>query len=82
MTTTNELVIWSRFGLWRTTTAEELRSGTVVDRSVDEVEEDLAEHGYCLAFCDTERVAILPCCPEDALPGSVDEWLAEPNDED
>lgn len=72
---TRELVIWSRFGLWRTTTDEELRAGGVIERTWDEVEVELAEFGFCLTFIDVERVAILPGYPDDKEPQAVLDWL-------
>jgi hypothetical protein len=75
-----ELVIWSKFGLYRHTSKEEIATGGVVDKSPAEVEADLARDGYSLTFIDVERVAIMPY-PEDKEPDAVLIWLQGYDDE-
>jgi len=71
----NELVIWSKFGLWRTTTAEELRSGELVDATEGDVEAFLSSpNAALLTHIDVEPVVVLHGYPDEETPIQL-AWL-------
>jgi hypothetical protein len=71
-----EFVIWSKFGLWRTVTEQELQTGGVVEAAWEDMEADLDGRGFALTFCDVEPVAVLPGYPDEE-PVEVLAWFAE-----
>lgn len=68
-----EYTIWSKFGLYRIATRDELAG--MLDATPDAVDAELDIRGFCCTFCDVERVAVLPCYPEDGEPEQVLAWL-------
>lgn len=74
-----EFVLWSKFGLWRTVTEQELRAGTVCSTAWEDMEADLDGRGFALTFCDVEPVAIFASYPDEE-PAEVLAWFAESAD--
>lgn len=69
-----EFVIWSKFGLWRTVTEEELPH--VVEAAEHAVYE-VDNVGFFLTRCDVEPVVLFAQYP-DELPAEALEWLDQP----
>jgi hypothetical protein len=73
----NPMILWSKFGLYREITRDEIAAGTICTMSLADVDASLAANGYALTYCDVEPVAILLEYPTDAEPEAVLKWLAD-----
>ena len=75
----HDVVIWSKFGLWRFATWEELPG--IVDATKEEIRADHEAKGFCLTWCDVEPVAVMLDYPEDKEPDDVLAWVNQARDE-